>query len=374
LSEAVLLGAPLAPLTYFFSKRINPPSTHAEKKSEQCARTAAWVVACYPMLLVYPLGLGTENLFFVLVLGACLALMNCFGHPTPLNLFLSGLLLGLTAMTRSVILPFAICMLGWVVYRYRIRALFSLCGFLLLIIPWVSRNSLLHGRITGIESSMGYNLYLGYHPQGNGSFVFGPSLELIPILDDSLRDRIGTQRALEFIQAAPERVVPLMLNRLGFFFGLEKRVLLYFYSNDILGFIPAPLLVTLLAVLLLPFAVISTSAALGMSTFRGSAESTMLLLLLFTTYILPHALILSEDRFHLALIPFLAILASTWWLNGIAALALRWHESFRTKALVSISILLAAWLVLNWGIELSRDAGKLTALLGAIGNRTYFPY
>src|SRR5687767_15298523 len=87
--------------------------------------------------------------------------------------------------------------------------------------------------LTGIETSMGYNLYLGYHPKGNGSFVFGPSLDLLTILDDAERDRIGTEKAVAFIRERPERFIPLAANRLGFFFGLEKRVLMYFYSNNI---------------------------------------------------------------------------------------------------------------------------------------------
>ena len=48
---------------------------------------------------------------------------------------------------------------------------------------------------------MGYNLYVGYYPDGNGSFLFGPSLDLVPILDDAVRDQIGTQKALGFIRA-----------------------------------------------------------------------------------------------------------------------------------------------------------------------------
>src|SRR5687768_16280816 len=64
LAQAILLGAPLAPLTYLVSKKLFPPLfAGAERgtRSERSARLAAWVIACYPMLLVYPLGLGTEN-------------------------------------------------------------------------------------------------------------------------------------------------------------------------------------------------------------------------------------------------------------------------------------------------------------------------
>jgi hypothetical protein len=253
------------------------------------------------------------------------------------------------------------------------KAVWVLIAFFAVVVPWMIRNSLLHGKLTGIETSMGYNLYLGYHPQGNGSFVFGPSLDLLPILDDAERDEIGTQKAIEFIKAQPERFIPLTINRLGFFFGLEKRVLMYFYGNDLLGFIPLPLLLTISAILLLPFVFISTSAALGLSLLRWKPEH-ILLVLLFGAYITPHVFILAEDRFHLALVPYLAILAANFWVNGFGALTIRWRESQTGKILVILSILFIVLLVTNWGLELTRDWDKITQLLGPTGNQSYFPY
>ena len=76
LAQAIFLGAPLAPLTYLVSLRLHPLSLGAPQgrfakgraREERAARISAWAVAAYPMLLVYPLGLGTENPFFVLLL------------------------------------------------------------------------------------------------------------------------------------------------------------------------------------------------------------------------------------------------------------------------------------------------------------------
>ncbi len=141
------------------------------------------------MLLVYPLGLGTENPFFVLLLAAFLFLLQSIQQPSASRLLLSGLFLGLTALTRSVILPFAVAAFGLLFFLHRKRALIFILSFFLVITPWVVRNSMLHHKLTGIETSMGYNLYLGYHPRGNGSFVFGPSLDLLTILDDAQRDQ-----------------------------------------------------------------------------------------------------------------------------------------------------------------------------------------
>ena len=399
LAQAILLGAPLAPLTYWTTTRLlSQPSTfhfplstsleigkHAlpkehrndvsavEGRKEHAARLSAWTVAAYPLLLVYPLGLGTENPFFVLLLASFLFLLFAIEKPTTFHFLLSSLFLAHTALTRTVNLPFAHDAFFLLLFLHGKRAFIAILSFAVVISPWIVRNSLLHQKPTGIETSMGYNLYLGYHPQGNGSFVFGPSLDLLTTLDDAERDRIGAQKALEFIQAQPGRFVPLAINRLGFFFGLEKRVLMYFYSNNIIGFVPLPLLLTISAILLLPFVFISTSAALGLALLRWTPQ-TCLFALLLICYILPHVFILSEDRFHLALVPYIAILAAQFWTNGFAALSARWNESRTGKILVILSILFVFLLVTNWTLELARDWDKISQLLGPTGNRTYFPY
>jgi len=375
LAQAIFLGAPLAPLTYWVANRLSFGEMKEEtgKKGEKVARVAAWLVAAYPMLLVYPLGLGTENPFFVLLLSSFLFLLLSIETPSASRLLLSGFFLALTALTRSVILPFAGLAILYLFYLHRTKAMLVAVAFVLVISPWVIRDSLLHHKLTGIETSMGYNLYLGYYPQGNGSFIFGPSLDLLTIMDDAERDKVGTQKALEFIKAQPERFVPLAVNRLGFFFGLEKRVLIYFYSNNIFGFIPKPLLLTISAILLLPFTVISISAMFGLSLLKWRPQTIMLILLL-GAYLLPHVFILAEDRFHLALVPYFAILAAYFWNSGLGSLAARWNESPYGKLTVTFAVIGVILLLTNWGVELSRDADKISALLGPNGNNAHFPY
>ncbi len=391
LAQVILLGAPLAPLTYLVSKYLSSSFFMDDKKIERIAKTSAWIIACYPMLLVYPLGLGTENPFFILLLSSFFFLLKSIEQPTKLNFILAGIFLALTALTRSVILPFAGLAILYVVAR---RAIFPttlaphasageqsprnyiflmVIAFVLVLTPWVVRNSLLHHKLTGIETSMGYNLYLGYYPQGNGSFIFGPSLDLLTIMDDAERDEVGTQKAIGFIKAQPERIIPLAVDRLGFFFGLEKRVLMYFYSNNLIGYISKPILLIIAAILLLPFVVISVSATMGLSLLKWNPQ-TILLILLLVTYLLPHVFILSEDRFHLALIPYFAILAAQFWAGGFKQVSARWNESFVGKLLVLLAVVGVLLLFLNWGFELSRDADKIAQLFGPDGNKSYFSY
>ncbi|MFN8413137.1 MAG: glycosyltransferase family 39 protein [Anaerolineales bacterium] len=360
LAQVIFLGAPLAPLTYLVSLQLFPDS-------EKTSKLSAWIVAAYPMLLVYPLGLGTENPFFVLLLAAFFFLLKSISQPKILNFLLSGVFLGLTALTRSVILPFAGLAIVYLFYVHRKPVMWVVIAFVLVVTPWILRNSLLHHKLTGIETSMGYNLYLGYHPKGDGSFVFGPSLDLLTIMDDAERDKVGTQLAIGFIKNQPERFVPLAVNRLGFFFGLEKRVLMYFYSNNLLGFIPRVGLILLSLVLLLPFVLVSSLSVFGFASVEWNARS-YLLVILFVAYILPHVFILAEDRFHLALIPFMAILAS------YALVSVKSKRFQASKLVFGVSAVVMIFLFLNWGLELHHDADKIVSLFGPNGNQTYFPY
>ncbi len=386
-----VLGALLAPLTYFVARQIsflpNLRNPNVEDRpaaaGDRTARIGSLIVAAYPMLLIFPLALATENLFFVLVLASTLSLLKlaeatrnrdsprALRIRTPIVFYsvLSGLLLGLAALTRSVILPFAGLAILWIWFSLKQghAAAFAALTFALAIAPWIVRNSLVSHGLTGIETSMGYNLYVGYYPQSTGSFAFGPSLDLMSILDDRVRDQVGTQKALEFIREDPARFPYLALLRLGYFFNLELRAFTYFYVNNFLGYIPPPALLITLLVLALPFVIVALSASFGAALLEANSQ-TLLLALLFAGYLLPHVFILSEERFHLTLIPCFAILAANFWMRGISLLRLR------GIIFLCIAVLVALLLLANWGLELARDGHVLMQMLGQNGNRLYRPY
>lgn len=362
------LGAALVPLTFLLARSFFP-------QNERPARVAALVVAIYPILVVYPLALATENLFIPLLLTSLLVLQGAAQSRRARDFLLSGFLLGLTALTRSVILAFAGLAVLWAFFllRERRNAILMLLMLALTISPWVIRNSLLTGRLSGIETAMGYTLYMGYHPETTGTFRYGPSLDLFPILDDGERDRLGTQKAHEFIRADPWRAAILPVYRLGHFFGLERRGLFYFYSNNFFGYLPPLPLWTLTLLFLLPFVIVSCSAAFGLALARWE-RTTLLLPLVISGYLAPHLFLLAEERFHYALIPCLAILASLSWTGGLAALRARWRESRTGKVALLLAAVTVLMLLVNWGWEIGRDFDSLRLLFGPTGNRTWFDY
>ncbi len=360
------LAASLAPLTFSMARWLLPERSRA-------AVIAAWIIALYPTLIIYPLALATENLFFVLLLGSALVLLVASKKLTWQWFALAGILLGMMTLTRSVSLAIAGLAVIWVwfVLHKRKMAMVVLGIFSLVAVPWMIRNTLLHQQISGIETNLGYNLYIGYHPDGTGTFQYPQSLTLLPILDDARRDTIGRQMAQTFIQADPDRLPYLLLRRAGYFFGLERRALTYFYSNNYFGYIPPMVLLIGASIFCLPFIFVLSTGTFGL-VFTHCRKETLLMGLFLIGYITPHLLILSEERFHLALVPFFAILAANSW-TSLSMLKERW-QAVSGRNIILMATLAVLSLLINWGLELWRDAGKLASLLGPNGNLTFFPY
>ena len=362
----VFIGALLAPMTYYLGKRMFP-------KQARIGGYGAIAMAGYPMLVVYPLALATENIFIPLLLGAVLMLLRAGDSHLTRDYVFVGILLGLTSLTRSVVTAIIPFMMLWAwLYAKDKKALVIIPAFVFVFtMPWAIRNTLLHDRFTYVESSMGYNLYLGYHPEGTGTFQFGISLDLLPYLDDAERDAAGMQAAMNFVRADPGRVFELMLLKLSHFFSMERRALSYFYTNNLLGFIPLPVLLMVSILYWSPFVILASLAAVGLSFVEMTKERKLIMLVMFA-YLLPHVLIFSEERFHLAIMPFIAVLAGYAWLKRKEIWARAKKPAARPTAV--LALVLIGLLFFNWGYELTRDADKLAAMFGPEGNFARFDY
>jgi len=362
-----ILVALLVPMVYNISSKLFPSNI-------KIGRISAYIVAFYPILVIYPLSLATENIFFILFLLALWTTLKAVKTDQWYWYAISGLLFGLTALTRSVALSVAGFTFLFIVFMLKKpkNGFILLAMVIITTLPWMIRNTIINHHITGIESALGYDLYMGYHPKSNGTFQYGISMDLIPYLDDGLRDKIGQDKAIEFIKANPWRVPVLMVNRLGYFFGLERRALTYFYANNFFGYIPESILIIIAVVLLSPFVILSISAAFGFTIYKWDSFS-LLVLIFFFGYLLPHILILGEDRFHFTLIPVMAIFAAFFWTEGRK----RIHESWKSpsgKIALLIASAICVLLIIGWSSELFRDRVLIFNLFSPSGNQLYIPY
>jgi 4-amino-4-deoxy-L-arabinose transferase-like glycosyltransferase len=357
-----ILGALVAPLTALLGLRLS---------GQRAAALAGMVVAFYPILAFLPVGLASENLFIPLLMLSLLAMTADRAARQPSIAILSGLALGAATLTRGSLVLFL--PLAWLwLWRFRSPRHALLCTLTCsaLLLPWAARNSRLAGRPAFVENTAGFNLYVGYHPQGDGTFFSQAAVELMSILDDSQRDAWATQQALGFIRQHPGRIPRLLLRRLAALVGWEDRELRFFYSNNFFGPIPQPWLAILYAGLVIPWMVVALSAPFGLAALHDR-EARGLILALVAATLLAYLPILGSARFHLPLVPPLAVCAAVAWTQrgpSAATPDAARPTPWRWPALT------AATLVALWAWDLILEWEDLMALMGPGGHQTHFPY
>jgi hypothetical protein len=332
-------------------------------------RKSAWLAglgaAFYPILLFYPLGLASENVFIPLITAGYAALLQTSQDKRWKGAVISGLLLGASMLTRSISLPFVLLAPLWAHFSGRLNKRKTLLILLVafgLCTPWAIRNSRIMGKPAFVENSLGYNLFVGYHPEGDGSFDTDVALLPLTILDDAQRDRYTMQAAWDFIQADPGGAVGRVFRRAAFFLGVEDREMLYFYANNFFGPIQSPWRHILYLGLITPWLGILLFAPLGLM-INPKREYSFLMVLLLAGYALPHLFVLAEPRFHLALVPTLLPFAAYGWVARGSALSSR-------RALLFIWICLAFFV--SWNFSTRWEL--ITKIMGPGGHQLHPPY
>jgi 4-amino-4-deoxy-L-arabinose transferase-like glycosyltransferase len=222
------LGALLAPLAALLCLRLG--------MGRRAAILAGLVLGLYPILVIYPVGLATENLFLPLLLAGVLALVwrpPQGGRGELLRFGAAGVLFGLAMLTRSTAALAVLLAGAWLAWRAgKKAALLLLLAAFGVCLPWAARNSLLLKKPTFVETSLGYNLFVGYHPLGDGGFVTQVAVLPLAYVDDAVRDRFCTTKAVEYILYNPAEALRRVPLRAAYFLGFEDRELAYFYGNN----------------------------------------------------------------------------------------------------------------------------------------------
>lgn len=265
---------------------------------------SASLLAVYPMAVVYPARMMTENLLLFLLPAAVLALLRGVISTRPLLwILLGGGLAGLGALCRPTLLPFVLLALIWLAVAgyerpgYLIRAGGFLIAFILVILPWQVRNYRVLGTVVPITTAAGANLYIANNPAAIGGsmgyryllragvFHLGSDENEIPY------NRHYRDRALKFIRENPVRFLRLSLRRLIWFYHLD-----YHYRGPV--------------VLVIFFHLMLALALAGAWLARRCWRTALLPALAILNFTLVHAVFLSEGRYRLPLIPFLLAFSS----------------------------------------------------------------
>ncbi len=310
--------------------------------------TAFWLpLAILPHLVL------AENLFLPLLLAAMYCLARFQQEPRPGWSLAAGGLLGLATLTRGLTLGFLPLVVLWMWVRVGPRrgwrALISpallAATAALVILPWTGYTSLRYGRLILVDTTGGYNFWLGTQG-GQFSNLREVHQSLLELPDPAARQSYAYLQGLGAIAADPIGFLSDRTTEIGQLlrinYGADERLV----DGFVLGAVSVPHLLGLLLledtlyVLLVPLAL--------MGVFRRKGEPGRGPILLWLGYNLLLAVaFFAIGRFRLPLLPFLAIYAGAA-LEGFPWLPLRRRDQNRP----SVSGEKRAGRMLRWGAVL----------------------
>lgn len=186
------------------------------------ALMASWIYAIYPAAIFWTgyICPVTIEIFLLVSFTICLLTANKKGNR--LIFFLSGLLLSMGILVRSVfvlLLPLSFLWL-FIINRKNIARnfLMLLIGCMILFGPWIIRNFKIHKEIVLTSTEGGQVCYIANNPDSlsQPSGYRNPTQEIILKLEglsETRADRYLYQRAFEFIAAHPGEYAKLAADR-----------------------------------------------------------------------------------------------------------------------------------------------------------------
>jgi 4-amino-4-deoxy-L-arabinose transferase-like glycosyltransferase len=326
-------------------------------------RAAAVVVWLYPSLVFFNFTILTETLYTCLLMAFVLFTVKVFETSTVRHAAFAGVALGLACLTRSSLWPLPLILCPLVVLAARgslSRRLTAgavvFVGYAVVVAPWAVRNTQLQGVVTIVDTMGGLNLRLGnyeYTPEdrmwdavsltGERSWSHALAVEAPGrTFTEGEKDKWAQKKALEFMASHPGITLRRSLIRFADFWGLERE-----YAAGISQgfFFPPVWFGTLSSVLMvLSFALVAAGGVAGIWLAPPHGWRMHMGLLLAPAAIMAaHTIAFGHSRYHVPLVPILAIYAAAFTSVGWAKL-----DSWRTRAplaaaVASVLVLATIW-------------------------------
>jgi 4-amino-4-deoxy-L-arabinose transferase-like glycosyltransferase len=316
--------------------------------SRRAAAVAAVIVAAYPASVLSAVFVMPEGLYGCLVLGA----LVLSARSAPSRSILAGLTVGYATLTRSLGAALLPAIIGGNFLAGRLRrnrqgaaaeGLLLLAVFALTVSPWFIHTTSRSGGLM-LDSSSAANMLAGNNPRATGRleipvghWIF--DTYLAGTANEAERNRRAIRYSVEWIASHPIAWLRLVPIKIGYLWGLEGREYVWLYSHSYFGPRSGATVWTWAVLLLVSFPLLAVPAAVGLWRPGLAHEASgwhLLLLLALVTGL--HVLSFGESRFHLPLVPVLAVLAvrafdggepftrtrAAWCAATIAALCVAW--------------------------------------------------
>ena len=341
----VLLGAISTVLVFFVAR-----SAFGAK----AAAAAAWIFALYPTLIGFSQLIFLETLYICVLLAATLALLHAWETRSVGLTVLAGLLLGASALVKSLSLILVLAFAGCWLLRERprsaaLRTALFVASFALVILPYAWRNHVRYGGWVLVDTSVSRTLWhanrIDYRPgfdwgiassdrHYDGSELPGAGPDPVKEHQELLRRELG------FVLEHPGLIVARIPEKVGAFWNptsFVQRTL----ARDAVPNLPRESVGALVASIFISsyYAAVLFLGIIGLLEARRSPLRTCFLVML-ATFTLVHCLMVCQSRYRLPLMPFFAIFAAQTLLNRSSRLTLGSWRMWTAVALVGAMLIL----------------------------------
>ena len=297
-----ILGSLTCVIIYFIGKKIF---------SSTVGKIAAFLLSFYPYLIAYTGDLLSETFYTFLISVSILYVIICSENPSFKNIMIGGILIGITGLTKSTILPFflfACVWLWWVTKNLKTGFLVGIFT-LITISPWTVRNHLYCKKVIPVStpwlsfygSTCDEALYLetiGEHNTPMTDEMVAPAIpkgwEYIMKLPPAERNKICKQKALKWLKNSPQK----------FFWLIKKRLIHFWRLYPTMAYKWQKRVAMVTSGIYIPLCFVGI--ILSIRNFR----KTSLLIFLFIIYTLVHLFFVVVLRYRIPIDPYIIIFAS----------------------------------------------------------------
>ncbi len=282
--------------------------------SKRAGLIAAGLCAVYPALVHYSVQMWSEQFFTFLMMMAVLCLLVSEKRSSIPWRIVTGVIIGLAALTREVggLVLFAFGFYFVLHYRGLLISLkkwWPIALFAIITIsPWTIRNYLVFDRVVPISTNGGINFYMGNNPEANGTYEWAlpPGAtwneESPNGVYETQASTLGYQHGLQFITENPGQFMVLVGKRIMHMLQPPYRVIDFEESKLETT---VKLIWLIMHVLLLIFAFV-----IGPVYLRRDSGMLWFWLVILFALLLPHLITYGATRYHIPMIPFMALITA----------------------------------------------------------------
>lgn len=351
------------------------------------ARVGRWAAAVfwlYPSLVFFDFTILTETLFTCLFVGSIVLLARLVQRPAAATALAAGAVLGLAALTRSVLwpMPLVLCpalvllIPGRLTTRVGLAAL-VLAGHVVVLSPWAIRNTRLQGVTTVVDTMGGLNLRMGNYEhtpddrmwdavnlQGeqNWGWALREDFPGRTHFTEGEKDKWAQGRALKYMAANPAITLRRSVIKVSDFFGLERE-----YAAGIgQGLFNPPRWFGVLAsvTIILAYVAVLLVGVTGMWLTPARWREHVTVLLPLLAILGGHALAFGHSRYHMPLMPVIGVFAVALLTQGWSSFrrAARWQIA---GAALCAAAFLAIWVHQVLVVDADRIRGLIQQVIGS---------